>query len=525
MWQWPLPFVAPPAWRDARAAPPSGRPALPPGALRALLPVLAASVAFRALPDVWREHPAGLDWGLYVAWAEQYAAGGLVPDRIPHYQLGLTRWLFFPGGPLVHAVPALLAGVAPSATLALTAVVGAVEAGGVFLLAWRLFARLDAALACALAAAVHPGSVEMAAWGGLGNLLGLALMPFAWLAFIELWEEGGARRSVAFALSASAVAVSHHLSAFWLAATLGLCLVPAALWRPRQVLARLGPAVPAVLLLCGPVIAHALDVVARVGGATFLFGGADRFAETRGFVAEAIASPGGALSIAVLVPGLAALAFLREVPLAAKGLVFAHLALAVALTFGGPLGLQFHHWRAMFYFGLLAQLATGALLLAFDRGPLRAWLAVGLLAGFAGTSAVTALRSGQTYRVASPEVEAAAAWLRAHSRPGDVVLTSNWLGFQLLRQVSLPMLVAVPPRDFFDADPRTARLAADALSALEGGGSAAELLRAHHVRFVVVRQQGLDVPDPARSRAWLAAEPGVRPVFSNRDVAIYGVLP
>lgn len=526
MWHWPLPgLLKPPAGRPVATVEPTPASPLPAGAVARLLPVLVVAIVFRALPDLWSEHPAGLDWGLYVAWADQFLAEGRLPSVLPHYQSGLTRWLFFPGGPLALALPASLAGVEPVSTLPVLALVGAVEAAGVFLLAWRLFGRLDAALAAALAAAVHPGSVEIAAWGGFGNLLGLGLLPFAWVAGIELWQRGGVRPALVFAAATSAVAVSHSLTAFWLFATLALALLPVALRHPRPVVGRLRVALPVAAVLCGPVLLHAADVGQRVGGLGFFFGADDRFAETGGFVAEALLSPAGAISVALLLPGLAVLVLRRATPAAGRALVMAHLALAVAFTFGGPLGLHFHHWRAAFYFGLLSQLALGALLLAFDRGRVRTVLAVALLAGLAGPALDTAARSGAAYRVASPALDEAAAWLRAHSAPDDVVLTSNWLGFHLLRAVPRPTLVAVPERDFFNASPAAVALARDARRMLAGEADAAKLLAARRVDWVVVRRSGADVPDPAQSRAWLRREPAVEPAWANADVAIYRVRP
>ena len=76
--------------------------------------------------------------------------------------------------------------------------------------------------------------------------------------------------------------------------------------------------------------------------------------------------------------GLAVLFLRRDVHVQGKLLVGFHLALAVVLTFGWVVGLQFHHWRAMLYFGLPAAVATGAVLVAFPRPRTRTAVAASL---------------------------------------------------------------------------------------------------------------------------------------------------
>jgi hypothetical protein len=482
-----------------------------------LLPVLALAALQRSAPLVWGERPTGTDLGLFVRYAEQYLEQGRVPVEFPLYQLGTTTWEYFPGGPLFFAWLAAFAGGAPVDAVAWIALTGPIEAAGVYVLAWQLYGRRDAALLAATAAALMPSAVEMAGWGGYGNLLGLALMPAAYASWLALLATPGPRAAALTVLCTGAVGASHHLSGTWLLVTLAIsaavAFVAGQRGAPRAVLwASVGT------LAWLPFVGRALSIGSVMGGASF-FESAERFAPTREAALVTLGTPDATLLAAVLVPGLAALTFLAAVPFAGRVLVLSHVGLATVLSFGWVVGLHFHHWRALFFFGLPAALAAGGLLHVWPA-PWRRLVAGSVVAAFAIASLQGAARVERDYRVLSPALEDAARWLSARSAPDDVVLTSNRLGFQLVRLLRRPLLVAVPSHDFFSASPQAVALARDAVAILDSGDAVA--LARRDVRFVVVRRVGEDAPSPARSRAALAAFPG-RVVYQNAEVVVFEV--
>lgn len=485
-----------------------------------ILPALALAGLLRVLPLVLGDTPAGVDSGLYVLYAEHLAASGTLPEELPHYQLGLTRWQYLPGVPFLLALAGWLAGEPPVAALPVVAVLASIEVGGILLLAWRLFGRLDAALFSAAVAAVMPISVEMVGWGGYANLLGLALLPFAYVSWLDYWRQPGLRSGGAFVVTACAVAMTHHLSGLWMLASVGAaCLLGLAI-EPVSSLRKIAAIAPVGLIMGLPAVLFNWRAIASMGGATSLLTAPERFAPTQNFVAESVARAGAALTIAVLVPGLAALFFLRDTSWIGKCVVFSHASIAVILGFGWSIGVHFHHWRALLFLGLPTAIAAGALMPLLSGRLLRAVVPGALITSLAGITVEEGRRVSIEYRILSPALEDAARWLRANSGPDDLIVASNRIGFQLLRLLERPMMLAVPPRDFYSDRPAAQAVARDAFSILDGDR---EVIQRRGVTFVVVRAAGADVPDPKRSRDRLAPDPGLTLAFENPEVLVFRV--
>jgi hypothetical protein len=258
--------------------------------------------------------------------------------------------------------------------------------------------------------------------------------------------------------------------------------------------------------------------VASMGGVGSLLAASERFAPTRTFVAESVASASAALTIAILVPGLVALVFLRRPSWPGKSLVLSHAMIAAVLGFGWLIDLHFHHWRALLFFGLPTSIAAGALMHLWPDRVLRGVVAGALITSMGGIAVEEGRRVNVEYRILTPALEDAARWLRANSDAGDVIVTSNRVGFQMLRLLDRPMMIAVPPRDFYSAWPAANSVAREALSILEGDR---EPIDRRGVRYIVVRATGRDVPDPEQSRAHLARNPNLRLIFANAEVLVF----
>jgi hypothetical protein len=74
-------------------------------------------------------------------------------------------------------------------------------------------------------------------------------------------------------------------------------------------------------------------------------------------------------------------------------------------------------------------------------------------------------------------------------------------------------------------NPDDAEVAKDATCILMGLEGMNEVIERRGVKYIMVRAQKRDLPDPARSHAVLSSHPDMRIVFRNADIIIYGVLP
>ena len=494
---------------------------LPAGAIW-VFPILIAAGLLRILPLVWEDQPAGVDFGLYVLYAERFMASGTLPVTIPHLQLGSAEWQYLPGVPALLALLSWFASVDPLDTIPLAALVGSLEAGGVLLLAWRLFGRLEVALVSSLIAAAMPTAVEMVGWGGYPNLIGLALLPFAYANALLFWRQPGIGSGLVALLTAFAVLMVHHLSGLWLVASLGVTCLTQLLVEPRSGLPKIALLLPAGFLLGLPAMLKTATSVASMGGLSSFLTGAERFSPTERFVTNSLEHPTAAISIAVLVPGLAALTFLRRVPSEGKVLVLSHTAIAIVLAFGWLVGIHFHHWRALPFFSLPTAIAVGALLHLWPSRLTRAAVAMALVAAMTGIAIQEGQRVSKEYRVLTPALEEAAAWLKRNSGPEDVIVTSNRVGFHILRLLERPLLVAIPLRDFYSSHPQALSAARDAMAILEGDHTTLEIRR---VRYIVIRAAGPDVPDPMATRTSISRDSRLALVFENPEVLVYRVGP
>jgi len=116
----------------------------------------------------------------------------------------------------LYALVANLAGWSAFDIAGVTALTGALEVAGVFLLSRRLFRRSDAAVVAALLVALFPAGPDMIAWAGYANLLVLALLPFTLLAWVQYWELPSPSNLAVAVLMVCGTSSVHHFSTLWL---------------------------------------------------------------------------------------------------------------------------------------------------------------------------------------------------------------------------------------------------------------------------------------------------------------------
>ncbi len=486
--------------------------------------VLMAAGLVRLAPIIWSARPPGTDYGLHLYYAEQYLALGFPPGPLPYYQLGLTRWPQFPGGSIFFGWLSLLSGVPVFGTMAAASLLGTIECLGIFALARRVLGRDDLALFAAAAGALLPIPLEVTGWGGYPNLVALAFLPYALLALLAYWEEPTPTRAWTFALASAAVALSHHLSALWLGAAGLLFVLSELVVDHKAALRRVFGLLLPLIVAGGPMAPRALAILRNSFGPAGV-GDPERFAGSRMNAVAAMVDPAGALSAAVLLAGLPAFFLLSSASGPARRLIGSYTLVTLLLLFGWTMGVPFHYWRALFFMGVPIALAAGSLLLLWASPLQRVAVAASLLLAWSSISVRIVRDLPARYEVLTPAVEEAAAWIRAHSGPDEVVVSSSWLGFQLTRLLERPLMVSVEAQDLFASSPGAQAAAADAALILEGGGEGARRRSARQVRFVAIRRRGHDSPDPSWSRARLEADPGLVRVFENADVMVFGIRP
>jgi len=484
--------------------------------------VVAAVV--RILPIIAGPFPPGSDHGLHLWYAEQYVARGFPPGPFPYYQLGLTTWPHLPGGPMYFGFLSMLSGLPVFATIGAAAALGAIEAAGVFALALRMSARIEVALFAAAVSALLPGPLEMTGWGAYPNLVGLAFLPGAFAGLLSFWNDATPRRAIVCALVLSAVTATHHLSALWLGLSFALFVLLELVIDARGAGRRLLLLAPPLLVCSLPMIPMGVDVWRHSLGAVTL-GLTSTFAPSRASVQETLADPAAVLVVVILFAGLAAFFLLDRASLSGKRLVGSYLFVSVVLAFGWVLGIPFHYWRSLFFFNLPAAIGGGWLLTLWRPGWLRSAVAAAVILAFAFAGQRISREIPGRYQVLTPGVEEAAQWMRGRSDQNDVVLSSSFLGFQLIRLLQRPLMVSVQPQDLFSSDPEANAISADATLILEGRDAGNRRLDARHVRYVVIRQRGSDFPEPPVSRTAVERNARFHLVFENADALVYEVRP
>lgn len=487
----------------------------------ALAAVGLAALLVRGYSYWGRPYLAGTDYGQIVLQAQLYLDGGSLPHTVPYFQLGQTNWAPMPGAAMIMAVLSSLAGRPVMDVLPLVLILGLVEVGGVYMLAWSIFRRADAALMAASVAAVLPGQPEMMAWSGYPNLMGLAVMPVVWWAWLEYWQQPDRRRLILAALMLAGAAPIHHLTTLWIGATLGLFGVAYVVAQPWRSLQKLLPVGVAGLIIGLPVVWQIVDQYVSTGMFDAFAGQPNRFVSVRvnweGW--SRVVEP---VSLVVLAAGFTGFLLMRGIRGDARLLMGAYTLVSVALGFGWLWGVEFYYTRALYFLALPIALGAAALLDRWRDGWLRIGVAAALVVVLGLSAILRARQAADYYQVLTPETMQAVEWLAEHSAPDDVVVVSTFLGFQMAHLLHRPLLVAMTP--VLVGNVQEAPLAQDAVAVMLGLYNMDEVIDRRGVRFIMLKANFPDVPSPFRSQTVMEANPRLEQVFRNSQVVIYEVV-
>ncbi len=501
-------------------------PSIPTNALPAnrrawlpLLPVLVLVALLRGYPILAGAYPTGADYGHHLLYAQQLLELGHLPDTIPFFQTGITQWSTLPGGSLQYALLSAISGAPPFDLAPATLFFSLIEVTGVYLLAWRVFARLDAALVAALVNALLPAGVDLVAWSGYINVIALALIPHVLIAFLAYWDTPNARTGALAAIVTIGMMAIHHLSALWMILTLVLFGAVFTVIQPIRTLRKLIP-----LGIVGVVVG--LPVIIRIIDLSLIANAGSVLVDSRRFDLTRVSLVEWALTASVIAPllligGLTALARMKRVPLAAKVLILAFTAVSLVFAFGWLFDLKFYYVRALFFLPLPISLGAAALIMLWRRTWMRTAVALILCVSLGFSSMLHAETSARFYTALTPKVLEAVEWLRGYSQPDEVVVVSTFLGFHMTRLLERPTLVALTPD--LVGNPQEMELATDAVSIMMGLGDMDAALERRNVAYIMVKTTPPDVPDPERTMLVMSAHPQIRLLFRNSEMMIYGV--
>lgn len=487
-------------WRDAL-----------PLALAAVLATLLRGFAF--LDD----YPSGADYAHHLLAADHYLENGLRMIAYPWFQLGLTHYTQLPGAAMLYALVAASGSPSSFPLAPVTAALGALEVSGVFLLARRLYGPGPPPLLAALACATFPTGPAMISWAGYSNLVGIALTPFALLAWLEHWSRPDRRSAVLTAIAVGGLLGVHHLSSIWLLATLALFTLAMLFAEPRRSASRLASLLWPLAVAAIPAAVRLVEValISQASGVQ----AADRlaaFQATRvGWSAWVnMTSPLGI----VLAVGI--LAMLRDKTIRGQDrlAIGCYSLVTLLVVFGWTLGIAFYYVRAVYFLALPIALGFPALVRLAGGASARLALAVTLLAGLGTSSIAQAERDQAFYRVLTPEVVDAVRRLEAVSHEGDVVVCSTVLAYHLPWLIQRPLLPAMPPETIGNSE--QSLLAADAVAVMTASSRLEEVLDARQVAFVLLSKRF-----PESGSDALAVHPRMSLLFQNEDVVLYEVRP
>lgn len=486
-----------------------------------LLPILLIALLLRGTSIYQFDYPTGPDYGLHLLYAEQFLETGRPPQSAPNYQLGGTSWPLMPGGPLVYALMSGFSGAPIFDLIHITTFFSLIEVAGVYLLAWRIFKRLESAIIAALIIAVLPVYVDMMSWAGYPNLIALSLMPLAFLAWLDYWENPDWRRMILAGIAVCGAAYIHHVSTLWLGQTLVLFAVIQLVMQPKRSLRKLIPIGIAGLIMGLPIALSAVQLAVDQGAVTVLTT-TDRFDASR-LTWETWARVSTPMALVLGVGGM--LLFLRSrLPdRAAKTLIAAYALVTLVYLFGWVIGLRFYYIRALFFVTIPVALGAAALIQTWRSPLLRVGVATALVITIGVSAMIRAEAAARYFEIVSPDVVEAVEWLERYSAPDDVLVMGTLLGFQLPRLLDRPMMAALSPDLISNAD--TLTIAADATAIMMGLSPMDSVIDARSVRYVLVRTRTPDVPEPDRSRDVMNAHPRMELVFRNDDLLIYEVRP
>lgn len=485
----------------------------------ALIPIVLIAVLLRGMAIYQFAYPVGPDYGLHLLYGELFLDSGYAPTSAPNYQLGATSWPLMPGGPLVYALMSGFSGTPIFDLIHITVFFGVIEVTGVYLLAWRVFKRLDCAVIAALIIAVLPVYVDMMSWAGYPNLIALSLMPLAFLAWLDYWERPDWRHLIIAAIIVGGVAYIHHVSTLWLGQTLVLFAVVEVMRKPVASLRKLLPIGVVGVFLALPIGLSAIRLATEQGAVSVLTG-ADRFDLSR-LTWETWARVSTPMAVLLGIGGMVAFLRSRLPDRAQKTLILSYALITLLYLFGWAVGIRFYYTRALFFVTLPVAFGAAALITLWSSALTRVLVSAVLVISIGVSAIVRAEAASEYFEIVTPSLVEAVDWLEDYSEPDDVIVMGALLGFQLPHLLDRPMMAALSADLVSNADALLP--SSEATAVMMGLSTMDAVLVERDVRFVIVRTHTPDVPDPNRSRAVMNAHPRMELVFRNDDVLIYEV--
>lgn len=485
-----------------------------------VLLALAMTVAtlLRAYPYFGMPYPAGGDYGHHLQFADGYRTTGHVPVVNEYFQRGLTHWAVLPGAGMIYALLASFAGRSAFDVAPFTALTGALECAGVFLLARRLFSRSDAAVLAALIVALFPAGPDMIAWAGYANLLVIALLPFVLLSWLRYWDHPSPSSLAITVTLVCGTAAIHHFSTLWLGLILSAFTLVMGTTAPRASAGKIAVAVGVGLAVGIPVLSAALKLAAVANAAGVVLGANPRFEVTRidWIHWDRVAST---VSLALL-GGLFPVLRQRFGTVADRWMLLAHLGVCALFGWGWLVGINFSYYRALYFLGMPTALAGAALVISSPHNA-RSLLG-GLLVVALGLGTAFRLPGAiRYYSILTPDVVEGLGWLERTSGPRDVVAVGSFLGFHAPRLLRRATIVAMPPHQV--GNPEELPLAADAMIVLSGAEGLDGALDRQSVRWIVITANDGDTPRPKLSLDALATKARLTEVFRNDGLVVFHV--
>ncbi len=485
----------------------------------ALAIVLLAAFFLRGFAFFKYTYPTGADWGHHSYFADLYLEEGRFPEKFPYYQLGAPRWSNLPGGAVTYSLVSAISGASAFDLAALTSLLAVIEVAGVYLLAFRVFRRSDAAFVAALACAFHPSTATMATWSAYANIIALAFIPYAFVAFLDYWEHQSPARLALAVVTICGAASIHHLSTLWFGLALILFCTVYLIRQPGETVRRLMPLVAAG-------VGIGLPVLQRIFELYYLFTSAGPSPAMSHELGMRVSWAGwtqtvSAISLLFLLGGVAGLLVNPRYLKSHRLLIGCYLLVSSFLTFGWLFGVESYYVRGLYFFSVPVALGAGSFVFMWPRRLCRTIVATVVIASLGVGTLYRADASAAFYECLTPGVIEGAEWIREISEEEDVVVVGGFLGFHMPRLLTRPVMVAIP--ESLGGNPDDFPTASDAFKILMGLPGMEEALDKYRVKFIMIRARGVDLPDPARSRAVAALHPRLRLLFQNEDVLIYGV--
>lgn len=374
-----------------------------------LLPLWALVLCLRGIAIWDRPYPTGADYGAHAFYAELYLDQHRLPTDYPNLQLGQTQWTVMPGSSMTYAVLEALSGHPVIGLMAISLVYGVIEVTGVYLLAWRIFRRRDAALLTGMIVALLAFPSEMMLWANYPNLFALSLFPFVFMAWLDYWEKPDWAHLLLTALLIVGTLAMHHLSSLWLMLSLGLFAVGGVVLKPVDSLKKMVPLGLVTLILGLPVFLRIFDLWHSTTASTMV-ANVDRYAVTKITWTDWSRLANPAMLVILLSGGVL---FIRSSSISKpfRLLLVTYTFISLLFGFGWLWGVDFYYRRAVYFLSIPLAFFATAFFSQWRSSVFRLSIATLVLINVAGVTLVRINAEANSFQALTPEVMESIAWL------------------------------------------------------------------------------------------------------------------